>query len=72
MDCLKRGGGLGQFADLKGGLARKRGVVFLRGGVDTPVPTMKNHFMRNFIRENIIYESFMRETLFMRVTSNSS
>ena len=33
---------------------------------------MKNHFMRNFIRENIIYESFMRETLFMRVTSNSS
>ena len=28
--CLKRG--LGQFADLRGGLARKRGVVFLRGG----------------------------------------
>ena len=33
-NCLKRGGGLGQFADLKGGggLARKRGVVFLKGG----------------------------------------
>ena len=32
--CLKRG--LGQFADLRGGgeggLTRKRGVVFLRGG----------------------------------------
>ena len=31
-DCLK-GGGLGQFADLRGGLARKRGLVFLRRGV---------------------------------------
>ena len=30
-DCLKREG-LGQFADLRRGLARKRGVVFLRGG----------------------------------------
>ena len=31
-DCLKRGRGLRQSADLKGGggLARKRGVVFLR------------------------------------------
>ena len=28
-DCLKRG--LGQFADLKGGSAKKRGMVFLRG-----------------------------------------
>ena len=37
--CLKRG--LGQFADLSGGLARKREVVFLRGwGVDTPMHTM--------------------------------
>ena len=33
-------GGLGQFADLRGvGLAR--GVVFLRGAVDTPMYTMK-------------------------------
>ena len=31
-DCLKRG--LGQFADLKRGLAKKRGMMFLRG-VDT-------------------------------------
>ena len=32
-DCLKRGGGgLGQFADLRRGLARKKSVVFLRGG----------------------------------------
>ena len=28
-DCLKRG--LGQFADLRGGLVKKRGMVFLRG-----------------------------------------
>ena len=32
-DCLKRGGGgLGQFADLRGGLGKKEGVVFLMGG----------------------------------------
>ena len=37
-DCLKRGG-FEQFADLRGGLARKRGVVFLRE-VDTPMHTM--------------------------------
>ena len=30
-DCLKRGGGLGQFADLRGGLGKKEGVVFLMG-----------------------------------------
>ena len=40
---LKQGGGLpkklGQFANLRGGLARKRGIVFLRG-VDTPMHTM--------------------------------
>ena len=35
---LKRG--LGQFPDLRGGLARKRGLLFLRGGgVDTPIYT---------------------------------
>ena len=38
-DCLKRG--LGQFADLRGGLAEKRGWGFW-GGVDTPVYTMIN------------------------------
>ena len=27
-DCLKRGGGLGQFVDLRGVLARKRGWCF--------------------------------------------
>ena len=27
-DCLKRAGGLGQFADLRRGLARKRGCYF--------------------------------------------
>ena len=40
---LPKKGGLGQFADLRegggGGLARKRKVVFLRGG-DTPIHTM--------------------------------
>ena len=39
----KKGGGLGQYANLRGGLARKRGGgVFLRGkGVDTPLHAMK-------------------------------
>ena len=39
----KKGGGLGQYANLRGGLARKRGGgVFLRGkGVDTPLQSMK-------------------------------
>ena len=37
--CLKKGGGLGQFADLRGRLGKKEGVVFLRG-VDTPVHTI--------------------------------
>ena len=32
---IAKKGGLGQFVDLRRGLARKRGVVFLRGGVDT-------------------------------------
>ena len=35
--------GLGQFADLRG-LGKKAGVVFLRGGVDTPMHTMKRDF----------------------------
>ena len=30
-DCLKRGG-LGEFADLRGELGKKEGVLFLRGG----------------------------------------
>ena len=28
----KRGGGLGQFVDSRGGLGKKEGVVFLSGG----------------------------------------
>ena len=36
-DCLKRG--LGQFPDLRGGLAKKREVVFLRGRVDNQIHT---------------------------------
>ena len=33
-NCLKReGGGLGQFADLRGGLARKRGGGVFEGGL---------------------------------------
>ena len=36
-DCLKRGR-LGQFVDLRRGLARKRGEVFLKGGFDTLMP----------------------------------
>ena len=41
-DCLKRvGGGVGLrlFADLRGGLGKKEGVVFLRG-VKIPMHTM--------------------------------
>ena len=42
-NCLKVGGrGLGQFADLKGGLPRRRGWCFLRG-VDTPNAHYKMH-----------------------------
>ena len=40
---LPKKGGLGQFADLRGGggLARKRGWFFFKGGgVDTPMHTM--------------------------------
>ena len=40
-DWLKRGGGgLGQFADLRGSFAKKRWLVFLREVVDTPMHTM--------------------------------
>ena len=38
-ELSKKRGGLGQFADLKGGLGKKRGGVFERG-VDTPMKTM--------------------------------
>ena len=38
---LKKGGRLGQFADLRGGLERKRRGVFERGGVDIPMHTLK-------------------------------
>ena len=38
-DCLKKGG-LGQFVNLRGALARKRGRCFW-GGVDTPMHTMR-------------------------------
>ena len=37
-DGLKRG--LGQFVDLSGELNKKEEGVFLRGWVDTPMPTM--------------------------------
>ena len=40
-DCpKKRGGGLGQFAYLKGSSARKKGVVFFQEEVDTPMHIM--------------------------------
>ena len=38
-NCQK--GGLGQFTNVRGGLSKKEGVVFLRGvGVDIPTHTM--------------------------------
>ena len=55
--CVGGGGhgGLGQFPDLKGGLARKRVVVFLKGkgggvfegAVDTPMHNMFIKLLRN-------------------------
>ena len=39
-NSLKRCGGLGQFAPLRGCLAKKLRVVFLKVGVDTPVCTV--------------------------------
>ena len=47
-NCLKRGGGLGQSADLRRGLGKKDGgVVFLRG-VDTPMHPMDKRKTRLF------------------------
>ena len=40
-DCFKRGGGLGQFTDLRGwGLAKEEGMVFLSRVGGTPMHTM--------------------------------
>ena len=49
-------GGLGQFADLRGHLAKKRGVVFLRGcgGADTPMHTMSYNFMLSVTLSKLI------------------
>ena len=51
---MPKNGGLGQFADLKGGLARKMGGVFLRGwGVDTLMPIMAQYLeMHSLNRPN--------------------
>ena len=38
-------GGLGQFGDLGEGLMKKRWVLFLRGGVNTPMHTMPTRFL---------------------------
>ena len=61
-DCLKRGG-LGQFADLRGELDKKEGEgVFERGGVDTPMHTMREEIQKSIIWcitfENEIYILF--------------
>ena len=37
---IAKKGGLGQFVDLRGGLARKRGGGVFEGGVDTPMHTI--------------------------------
>ena len=42
-----RGGGLGLFADLRG-LGKKEGVVFLKGGVETPMHTTEGQCLLNF------------------------
>ena len=53
------GGGPGQFVDSRGGLARKRRGGGLRGGVDTPMPTMVlyiyNQFVFKFLHEFLLY-----------------
>ena len=43
---LKGGGGLGQFSDLRWGLLKKRGVVFLRGEV---IPQYTLWYNKNFL-----------------------
>ena len=52
-DFLKEGGALGQFPDLRRGLARKRGVVLLRG-VDTPMHTLLWYLPENVNRISIM------------------
>ena len=49
-ECLKNRG-LGLFADLRGGLTRK-GVVFLRGGFDTPRHTTVVMLIVNVCEKN--------------------
>ena len=36
----RKGGGLGQFADIRGGAWQERGGGFFQGSVDTPMHTM--------------------------------
>ena len=52
-DYLKRGR-LGQFVDLRGGIARKRWECFWGGGgvVDTPVHTMINNQLKSLYKEH--------------------
>ena len=57
---MPKKGGLGQFVDLNGGLAKKRGV-FLRGSVDTAMHTMNhnndNHNYVNYMKIILISNS---------------
>ena len=57
---MPKKGGLGQFVDLNGGLAKKRGV-FLRGSVDTAMYTMNhnndNHNYVNYMKIILISNS---------------
>ena len=46
------GGEIGQFADLRGDLLKKKGVVVLRQGVDTTMHFM-NH-KQNYLSENVL------------------
>ena len=60
------GEGLGEFADLKGGLGKKdRGGVFEGGGGDTPVYTMK---LLSSLNENVVLEVSHEKPLFTKVS----
>ena len=63
---MPKKGGLRQFANLRGGLARKWRVVFLRG-IDTPTHTMMAHYskegllpkIKRRLRIKILYDGFI-------------
>ena len=84
-DCLKREGGLGLFADLRGGLARKKGVVFLRGGGWDPnanysptnclkqiVLAHRTIYFSKLLKTNLISEAVVSQTQLALISLKSA